>query len=206
MLVGLIIGLVAIFASPIAAAQPAALAILTGIPFWVYPLFALLVYLGLQARRARELAIARLLVTPLLFLAWSLASLLLRPDAALAADWAASALAGGLLGLATLRMDGVVVDRARGRVHVPGSTLPILRNLLIFGAKFGLGLAAGLQPAARDSLALWDIAVSGASAGYFIAWLWRFGRAYGRARHDVNQGSEPAPMPQSRRLPGTQEG
>ena len=52
------------FAGPAAAAAPPVGAIMAGIPIWVYPLFALLVYLGLQATRPREVALPRLLPPP----------------------------------------------------------------------------------------------------------------------------------------------
>ena len=162
-------------------------AIVSGIPLWVYPLLALLVWLGLQARRTREVGLARLLATPAAFILWGLASLLQHPPGWLLADWAAAAVGGALLALATMRDQGVAIDPARLRVTMPGSWLPLARNLAIFAVKFALGLAAARNPAAHDQLALWDVAVSGLSAGYFIGWVAWLAALYRRARQELPQ-------------------
>jgi hypothetical protein len=48
-------------------------------------------------------------------------------------------------------------------------------------SKYGLGVAAALTPALRPELAFLDVAVSGASAGYFLAWMIRFASLYRRS-------------------------
>jgi hypothetical protein len=58
--------------------------------------------------------------------------------------------------------------------------LPLIRNVLIYSAKYGLGVAVAIAPASKPDLAVWDIAVSGASAGYFLGWLLQFASAYRR--------------------------
>jgi hypothetical protein len=171
----------AILASSAAGAQAAAVGgILQGTPWWVYPLLALLVVLGLQATKPRDVPLARVLVAPAVFIAWGIVSLVARPSfsSGLVLGWLITASFGAALALLTIRGDAVRLDHARHLVHLPGSWLPLARNLLIFAAKYGLAVAAVLAPAARDQLALWDIAVSGASAGYFLAWLARLAVAY----------------------------
>jgi hypothetical protein len=44
-----------------------------------------------------------------------------------------------------------------------------------------LGVASALAPALRPELAILDVAVSGASAGYFLAWMIRFASLYRRS-------------------------
>lgn len=163
----------AILASSAALAQAAELGgIVQGTPWWVYPLLALLVLLGLQALKPRSLPLPRVLITPAVFIAWGITSLVARPSfsGGLMLDWLITASFGGALALLLTRSDALRLDRERRLVHLPGSWLPLARNLLIFAAKYGLAVAAAIAPAARDQLALWDIAVSGASAGYFIGW------------------------------------
>jgi hypothetical protein len=177
----------AILALSAAGAQAAALGgILQGTPWWVYPLLTLLVFLGLQAAKPRTVPVARVLITPAIFIAWGIASLVARPSfsGGLALDWLITACCGGAVAVLMARGDAMRLDRERHRVHLPGSLLPLARNLLIFAAKYGLAVAVALAPAARDQLALWDIAVSGASAGYFLAWLARILLLY-RAAPDV---------------------
>ena len=183
----LIVGLVTVASLPEPAQAAALGAVVSGIPLWVYALLALLVWLGLQARRTREVGLARLLATPAAFILWGLASLLQHPPGWLLVDWGAAAIAGALLALATLRSEGVAIDPVGNRVTLPGSWLPLARNLAIFAAKFALGFAAARNPAARDQLALWDIAISGASAGYFIGWVAWLATLYRRARQELPQ-------------------
>ena len=157
--------------------------ILQGTPGWVFALFALLLVLGLRATRPRLVGAQQLLLTPAAFVAWGVASLLARPDAfpLFAADWLIAAAAGGALAAMTARFDALRVDRAGRRVQLAGSRWPLARNMLIFAAKYGLGVAMALHPDMRGHLALWDIAVSGASAGYFIGWLGKFAARYRNA-------------------------
>jgi hypothetical protein len=155
----------------------------THTPLWVFAVFALLVYLGLQATRPRTLGLRRILIVPAIFIAWGIVSLVSAHAVStlLIGDWIVAAALGAGLASAMVRFPALRADRGRRKVHLPGSALPLIRNLAIFGAKYGLAVAAAMTPAARDHLALWDIAVSGLSAGYFLGWLGRFAAAYRHA-------------------------
>ena len=76
------------------------------------------------------------------------------------------------------RVTALRIDAARGLVAMPGSVVPLVRNLAIFLVKYCLGVAAVLAPAWHGQLAYWDIAVSGLSAGYFMGFLLRFAIKY----------------------------
>lgn len=158
------------------------LGIVSHTPPWVLVVFALLVLLGVQALRPRSIAVARVFATPAVFITWGLVSLALAAQSAPQAlvGWALTAVAGASLALLTLRLEGLRAE-GDGRVHLPGSALPLIRNVLIFGAKYVLAVLIALHPAARSQLLFWDMAVSGASAGYFIGWTVRFVTAYRRA-------------------------
>ena len=147
------------------------LAILGGTPWWVWGLLAVLTALGVQAARPRRAKLWRVLITPLVFVAWGASSLARHADPTALAAWCAAAALGVLLGLATTRLDGVRADRALGVVELPGSWLPMIRNLTIFVARYGLAVAAALSPGAHGGLLIGDFAVSGVSAGYFVGWL-----------------------------------
>jgi hypothetical protein len=99
----------------------------------------------------------------------------------LVADWSAAAVVGAAIAWTTSRLDRIKIDRVQRQVSLPGSTSTLIRNVLIFSAKYGLGAAAAMMPVWRSELVLWDIAVSGASAGYFLGWLARLAQAYRRA-------------------------
>lgn len=163
--------------------MPSIVVILQNTPRWVFALFAVLVVLGVQALRARTLPIWRLLITPVIFIGWGVASLALQSWSSpiLLADWLIVAAIAAGIAWTVSRLDNVRIDHARHLVSLDGSAFPIIRNLLIFSAKYGLGVAIAVAPAFRSELAIADIAVSGASAGYFLGWTIRFASIYRRS-------------------------
>jgi hypothetical protein len=152
--------------------------ILAATPWWAFALLGLLIWLGLQAAKTRVVALRRIFVIPAVFIVWGIVGLALRPSFSgiLAADWTVTAICGGALAVMTTRIDGLVADRRHGLVHLPGSLLLLARVLTIFVVKYGLGVAAAMRSDLREQLMLWDIAVSGASAGYFLGWAITFWR------------------------------
>ncbi len=156
--------------------------ILSGTPVWVFVLFAYLAWQGWQRLSPRVTTLRRVAVMPVIFIAWGLIGLVTRPVAAetVATIWSAAATAGGILGALTSPRS-LEFDRTRGLVRRPGSILPLLRNLSIFGAHYGLNVAMAMRPDARMDLIGWDIAVSGLSAGYFLGWMIAFLRTAWRA-------------------------
>ena len=163
------------------------LAIIQQTPPWVFALLALLVFLGVQALRPRDVPIWRLLLVPAAFIVWGVLSLMAKAAVSplLGADWLVTAAIGAAIGWWTTRLESVRIDYAGNRVRVPGSPIPLVRNLSIFLAKYCLTAAMAVAPALQGTLSPWDIAVSGLSAGYFIGWLIRFARQYraGRQPH-----------------------
>jgi hypothetical protein len=90
------------------------------------------------------------------------------------------------------RLQGWSINPATRRIAVPGSAVPLLRNLAIFLAKYGLAVAFTLAPAWRGQIALWGIAVSGLTAGFFAGWLVRLALACRAVPRSV-AAIEPAP-------------
>jgi Ni/Fe-hydrogenase subunit HybB-like protein len=145
---------------------------LSNVPWWVFPLLALLVWRGWHASKSRTVPIRAIFIGPAIFIGWGIANLVTRALTApnLAAVWFVAAAIGAGLGLMTVRL-AVQADRAKGMVRLPGSWAPLARYLAIFCAKFVLAAWSAMQPAMRSELAYWDVGVSGLSAGYFIGWL-----------------------------------
>ncbi len=160
--------------------MPGPIVILVHTPWWAWALCALLVARGVPALRTRSVPVARVLIVPAVFMAWGIASLAMRSTGSpgLAVTWFACAVAGLAIGWQTTTLKGVLIDRAAGRVTLPGSAVPLVRNLTIFLVKYALGVAMVLAPAWRGDLALLSIGVSGLSAGYFAAWVLRLTLRY----------------------------
>ena len=156
--------------------------ILSGTPLWVWVLFAYLMWLGSRSLKPSQVPVRKVAVLPVVFIVWGLSGLTRHPfpAEAIAAFWLGGLAGGLLLGLASgPRL--LAVDRdGGGIIHFPASPLPLIRNLLIFGAHYVLNVLLALRPADAASLMQADIAVSGASAGYFVGWafmLWQRYRA-----------------------------
>lgn len=155
--------------------------ILSGTPLWVYLLFAYLMWLGSRSLTPSQVPLRKVAVLPAIFILWGLSGLFARPLPAdiLAILWVSGFAAGNLLGLATgPRL--LAVEQPGGIIHFPASKAPLLRNLVIFGAHYALNVLMALRPDQIPALLRADVAVSGASAGYFAGWafmLWRRYRA-----------------------------
>jgi hypothetical protein len=155
--------------------------ILAGTPYWVWLLFAFLMYGGFRRLSPSVRRTDRIWITPGIFVAWGLIGLFGRQGALAASlsNWMIGAAVGLALGLVgELKME---IDDARGLSFLPSSTLPLIRVLLIFGGHYALNVAAALHPVDRAMYMGWDLYVSGASAGYFGGWMFRFHRTRMRA-------------------------
>lgn len=158
-------------------------AVLQNTPWWVFAVFATLIVQGVQALRARKLPIWRVLITPLIFCGWGVESLIVQSQNAplLLADWLVTGAVAAAVAFAYTRLDNLHINHAERSVALIGSAFPLTRNLFIFSLKYGLGVSAAITPSLRPELAFLDIAVSGASAGYFLAWMIRFASVYRRS-------------------------
>lgn len=147
--------------------------ILRGTPVWVFVVLAWLLWNGMAQLRDREIAIRRLWIMPVVFIVLGLVGLM-RSDAALM--WLLAGLIAMPFGFYVNARQRI--DRARGRVWQAASIIPLLRNLLLFGAHYALQVAAAIQPAQHARIMNWDVFVSGLGAGYFLAWSIQFVMAY----------------------------
>jgi hypothetical protein len=164
-----------------------ALTILQHTPWYIFALFGGIAALGIQATKTRVISILRSLVTPAVFIGWGVISVALQSLSSPApiVSWIIAALAGAAIGWMTMESTTLLIDRARGVVALPGSKVPLIRNLSIFAVKYALGVVMVLAPALHSELAVLDIAVSGLSAGYFLGWVARFLSAYRRAAYPL---------------------
>lgn len=152
--------------------------ILSNTPTWVFVLLAYLLWIGVKRLRPGVRELTKIGITPAIFIVWGLIGLFQRPGdfSTVFGHWAIGAVVGCALGLAVpIPMQA---DRVHRLVLLPGSVLPLLRILIIFGAHYVLRVAAALHPDSSLPYVTWDIYVSGASAGYFFGWSMRFIRSY----------------------------
>jgi len=152
--------------------------ILHNTPSWVFALLGFLIWRGVQALRSKTQPFWRLLIVPLIFLVMGLSRLAMARDGIepLLA-WLAAALV--LFAVALSRHPRlVVVDRTSGLVTLPGSAIPLVRNVTVFLLQYGVAVASAMKLQPELAVAILGHAVSGASAGYFSGWIWALWRFY----------------------------
>ncbi|WP_298857409.1 hypothetical protein [uncultured Sulfitobacter sp.] len=119
-------------------------AVLTGTPIWVWPLFILLVILGLRARHERLVPIIMFYALPLLGLSALNAVVGLSAGPPIWVVFALSYGAGIYGGYLIQR--GWVLGREGRRVRLAGESLTLTMLMLVFGANFVGGFLEAVAP------------------------------------------------------------
>lgn len=142
------------------------------IPSWVFAVLALLLVLGFVQSRSRLVAPAVIRGVAFGLLAYSLWGVIssFGLHAAVVTAWLAGIGTSAVLGRSIVTPRGMSFDVDARKVRVPGSWLPMLLLMGIFGLKFGVGYSAGTgAPIAWDSSAAIAIALSlGLLSGAFF--------------------------------------
>ncbi|NHN85658.1 hypothetical protein GOB93_13550 [Acetobacter musti] len=153
--------------------------ILSHVPVWVWVLLVVLIRMGCLALQDREVPLRRVIMVPVIFMVWGLSGLVSLAGYQVApyAVWASMAVVLGVIGFVT-GPGRIGVDLTRGVAHRPGSVVPLIRNVGLFGVQFALGMGMAMRPDMSGMLILLRSAVSGAMAGYFAGWAAAFFRRY----------------------------
>ena len=149
------------------------ISIIHGTPSWVWGLLAASVALGLSQTRTREVSITRLTVLPFVLPGLSISGVVGtfgRLPLALAA-WGAGVAAALTLGRTLPSARSESGAWRSGFVVVPGSMLPMVLMLALFGVKYFAGASLARQPAlaADSSFAAGCSLAYGVFAGLFAA-------------------------------------
>lgn len=158
------------------------LPILQGAPLWVWALLALLLFLGVRGLRTRSVPVASLVALPLAFFGLSVSNLL--PFDGLAplriGVWIAALVFGTIPGWFVVRPQRIAVDRARRRISVPGSVVPLILMLAAFAGGFYFGYLFARYPELKTDPATLVMASTyrGLMSGYFLGQTIRLFRLY----------------------------
>lgn len=162
--------------------------ILAHVPTWVWAILAFIVVMGVRQSRDQSMSRGRLLILPIVWLAfgfWGVETTFGLHAAPLLA-W----VAGLAASLALVRRSGwpggaYAEGKAEAqRYFVPGSWTPMALMLTIFCAKFALGMSLAMNPALAQqaAAAIGFSALFGALSGAFL----------GRSRNILARGVRPA--------------
>jgi len=136
--------------------------LLQGIPFWVYFAFLYVMVVGVRGCSDRTIPIQKLLILPIFFLLWSIASAVASAGAFVL--WSASLAMGLLGGFLWARTSQIESDREKGTIRLMGSPSTLILLLLIFAVKFSLGYLRATQ---EISFAPVELFLAGAITGIF---------------------------------------
>ncbi len=159
--------------------MPSPVDIVLHTPLWVWPLFALVLWLGWWARRPRTLRPIRLAILPLVGLGMTVAG-------ALQSAMPGVTMGGWLVGLLLSLPVGHAIGRRRavawqedGRLWIAGGWFALAFALAIFVVRYALGVTFGVWPALGRQLLWVTIAglaggvIAGTGLGWLSGLLWR---------------------------------
>lgn len=148
-------------------------AIVQHTPVWVWGLLAALIALGLSQTRDREMSLTQVTILPLAMLALSLSGVLSAfghfPVAL--GGWAAGVGAALAFGRQFIAVRGASRSPQTGTLRVPGSWLPLVLIVGLFGFKYFAGVSLALHPrlAADPGFASLISLAYGGFSGLFLA-------------------------------------
>lgn len=149
------------------------LEILRHTPVWVFAVLAALVALGVRRLRASDVPVRRLLVLPIAMAVFSLFGLWQAAGASAVASvaWTLTFVATTAIGWALPPNAGVQYSPGSGRVHVPGSWLPLALMMTIFFLRYIVAVTVAMHPSLRldPSFVAGIAALYGLSSGSFAA-------------------------------------
>lgn len=162
--------------------------ILTNTPKWVFVLFLVLLWQGLNQMLPRTVGLTRSTIVPLAMTALSLYGVVSvfgdTPQSLL--TWVVGAALAFAVYTSVSRADQIRYDAASRTFNLPGSVVPLILFMGIFLTKYAVGVSTRLQPALvhDSSFALSLGMLYGAFSGVFLAratQLWRLALAQPQA-------------------------
>ncbi len=162
--------------------------ILTNTPNWVFAVFGVLLWQGVNQMRARTVGLTRSTTVPLAMTALSFYGVVSvfgdTPQSLL--TWVVGAAVAFAIHYQLASAAQIQYDASHRRFHVPGSVVPLVLFMGIFLTKYAVGVSTAMQPALahNSSFALAIGLLYGAFSGVFLAratQLWRVALAQPQA-------------------------
>ena len=157
-------------------------------PPWVWPLLALLLFLGIRALRPRTASLWRIAILPTVFCAWGLYGLvsLHALTAQRILPWVAAMAVGISAGMLVAGLQPIRADKVRHLVRAPGGPLTLVLILSVFATKYAFGVlhATRSDLFAEPRFWLTELALSGVLTGMFAGRFVGLWRQYRAAPHE----------------------
>jgi hypothetical protein len=151
--------------------------ILLHTPWWVYVLFAYILYVGIKATKMRSVPVFQLFIAPSIFTVLSLHTLAGRigDHFFYIIPWGLAAGIGIAIGWIEMQRLNIIVDRKKRLLKIQGSAFTLILFLLFFGSQYYYGFMSATQPERVKEIqfAIFILLVSGIGTG--IMWVRGFG-------------------------------
>lgn len=161
------------------------ISVLKGTPWWVYPIFFYILYIGIGALKAQTFSVKKLPIAPLAFLIWSIINLVLGyVNAVDLLLWAISICLGVWLGNKMMKKVRVRADHKKMLIRTPGSSFLLIYVLVVFFVKYLFGyLQATLETIGPIFHAL-NIIVFAGITGIFIGRTYALLQKFSKTKHE----------------------
>ena len=120
------------------------LSLFLGAPWWVWPLFCYLIFVGYSATMPRKMLIPLFFILPVVFLGMKV-ELLTQGKNGIKVLFCFSLISGFLFGFLVALREKISFDLQRYEVLVPGNWHTLFLLLLIFSIKFASGVAQAVK-------------------------------------------------------------
>jgi hypothetical protein len=151
--------------------------ILLHTPWWVYVLFAYILYVGIKATKMRNVPVLRLFIAPSIFTVLSIHTLVAQigEHFLYVIPWGVAAGIGIVIGWIEMRRLNLIVDRKNRLLKIPGSAFTLILFLLFFGSKYYYGFLSATHPERLKEIrfVIFILLISGIGTG--IMWVRGFG-------------------------------
>jgi hypothetical protein len=142
-----------------------------GTPYWVWMLFAYLLFIGIRATKKRTIFLFQASIMPIILSAWSIYSLQtnygLSWQMLLWILFFSFSMTTAIMLYAIYQQPISIDKKSPPTITLPGSYVPLIISLVYFAVKYILGATYAINPLMRDNavLMLIDIATSGIITG-----------------------------------------
>jgi hypothetical protein len=147
--------------------------ILLHTPWWVYVLFAYILYVGIKATKMRRVPVLQSFVAPCIFTVISIYGLVGRVADHLLyiLPWGIAGIIGIAIGWVEMHRLNIIVDRKNHLLKIPGSAFTLILYLLFFGSNYYLGFMNATDPerAKEIQFAIFILLISGIGTG--VMWV-----------------------------------
>ncbi|MBJ7450383.1 MAG: hypothetical protein JHC93_08510 [Parachlamydiales bacterium] len=122
--------------------------LITHTPWWVWIIFAYLIYIGIKASRSGYVPLFKTSLIPVLFTAWSIFSVTeyFGFNRVRIIQWLVAVALGSVLGWIIGDRIPIKVDKKKKAIFLPGSWFTLIMVLIIFVVKYYFGYSFAVFP------------------------------------------------------------